>query len=213
MLAGDSYGRAGLGILIFIRRAGRHRTGRHPHGSLGEQLPRGRQPRAPRRTVVAASARHHLSTARTCCSQLILGTRQTVLVGFVTAILIGFIGTNIGLVSGYFGGVVDDVLMRITDFFYAIPFLPFMMVVVALIDRSLPVIIASMALHLLAHRRARRPRAGADAQDAALCPCGARERGGPPAHHVCAYPAQRAAPRPALPHLRRGLGNPHRSRA
>ena len=74
-----------------------------------------------------------------------LGTRQTVLVGFVTAILIGFIGTNVGLISGYFGGVVDEVLMRITDFFYAIPFLPFMMVMVALIDRSLPVIIGSMA--------------------------------------------------------------------
>ena len=78
-------------------------------------------------------------------SQLILGTRQTVIVGFVSAILIGFIGTNIGLISGYFGGVVDEVLMRITDFFYAIPFLPFMMIVVALIDRSLPVIIGSMA--------------------------------------------------------------------
>ena len=37
-------------------------------------------------------------------SQLILGTRQTVIVGFVSAILIGFIGTNIGLISGYFGG-------------------------------------------------------------------------------------------------------------
>lgn len=78
-------------------------------------------------------------------SQLILGTRQTILVGFTSAILIGLIGTNIGLISGYFGGLVDDILMRITDFFYAIPFLPFMMVVVALIDRSLPVIIAAMA--------------------------------------------------------------------
>jgi peptide/nickel transport system permease protein len=78
-------------------------------------------------------------------SQLMLGTWQTILVGIVTAILIGFIGTNVGLLSGYFGGLVDDVLMRITDFFYAIPFLPFMMVVVALVDRRLSVIIASMA--------------------------------------------------------------------
>ena len=78
-------------------------------------------------------------------SQIIIATRQSILVGFVTAVLIGFIGTNIGLISGYFGGYVDDVLMRITDFFYAIPFLPFMMVVVALINRSLTIIIASMA--------------------------------------------------------------------
>ena len=114
------------------------------------------------------SWRHLLGTTfygQDVFSQLVLGTRQTLLVGFITAILIGFIGTNVGLVSGYFGGIVDDVMMRITDFFYAIPFLPFMMVVVALIDRSLPVIIASMALHLLAHRRARRARAGAHPQD------------------------------------------------
>jgi peptide/nickel transport system permease protein len=78
-------------------------------------------------------------------SQLVLGTRQTLLVGLVTAVLIGVIGTNVGLVSGYAGGIGDDIIMRITDFFYAIPFLPFMMVVVALIDRSLTVIIASMA--------------------------------------------------------------------
>src|SRR5262249_37525025 len=61
------------------------------------------------------------------------------------ALLIGAIGTNVGLVSGYFGGITDDILMRITDFFYAIPFLPFMMVVVALIDRSLGVVVAAMA--------------------------------------------------------------------
>jgi len=78
-------------------------------------------------------------------SQVIIATRQSILVGFVTAVLIGFIGTNVGLISGYFGGYVDDALMRITDFFYAIPFLPFMMVVVALINRSLTVIIVSMA--------------------------------------------------------------------
>ena len=208
----DSYGRVGLGILVFFvvlaaiapavipmdPWANNYRA----DGSLAR--------------LDGPSWRHLLGTTyygQDVLSQLILGTRQTILVGFVTAILIGFIGTNVGLVSGYFGGVVDDVLMRITDFFYAIPFLPFMMVVVALIDRSLPVIIASMALHLLAHRRARRPRAGADAQDAALCACRARERGGPPAHHVCAYPAERAAPRLPLPHLRRGLGDPDRSRA
>src|SRR5262249_12473193 len=78
-------------------------------------------------------------------SQLVLGTRQTLLVGIVTAVLIGVIGTNVGLAAGYFGGIIDDILMRMTDFFYAIPFLPFMMVIVAVIGRSLAVIIAAMA--------------------------------------------------------------------
>lgn len=95
------------------------------------------------------SAAHLLGTTyygHDVWSQLVLGTPQTVVVGIVTALLIGFIGTNVGLVAGYFGGVVDDVLMRITDFVYAIPFLPFMMVVVTFFGTSMAVVIGSMAL-------------------------------------------------------------------
>jgi peptide/nickel transport system permease protein len=95
------------------------------------------------------SAAHWLGTTfygQDVFSQLVLGTPQTLLVGVVTAVLVGFIGTNVGLVSGYFGGVVDDVLMRITDFFYAIPFLPFMMVVVTFLGTSVAVVVGSMSL-------------------------------------------------------------------
>jgi peptide/nickel transport system permease protein len=48
------------------------------------------------------SWRHLLGTTfygQDVFSQLVLGTRQTILVGFITAVLIGFIGTNVGLVS------------------------------------------------------------------------------------------------------------------
>jgi len=95
------------------------------------------------------SAAHLLGTTyygQDVFSQLVLATPQTLLVGVVTAILVGFIGTNVGLISGYFGGVVDDVLMRITDFFYAIPFLPFMMVVVSFFGTSVAVVVGSMSL-------------------------------------------------------------------
>jgi peptide/nickel transport system permease protein len=144
VLVADPYGRVGMGILVFfvilaliapaVAPLDPWANNYRPDGSLAR--------------LEGISFSHLLGTTfygQDVFSQLVLGTRQTLLVGFTTAILIGFIGTNIGLVSGYFGGRVDDVLMRITDFFYAIPFLPFMMVVVALIDRSLPVIIASMA--------------------------------------------------------------------
>ncbi len=95
------------------------------------------------------SAAHLLGTTfygQDVFSQLVLATPQTLLVGIVTAVLVGFIGTNVGLVSGYFGGAVDDVLMRITDFFYAIPFLPFMMVVVSFLGTSVAVVVGSMSL-------------------------------------------------------------------
>lgn len=97
----------------------------------------------------AMSARHWLGTTyygQDVFTQTILSTRLVFVVGLTTAFLIGFIGTNIGLVAGYFGGWVDDVLMRITDLVYAIPFLPFMIVVVSLVGPSVKVVVGSMAL-------------------------------------------------------------------
>jgi len=55
--------------------------------------------------------------------RLIYGTRIAVTVGFV-ATVVGLVGgTLIGAVSGYYGGWVDDVLQRVTETIYAIPFL------------------------------------------------------------------------------------------
>lgn len=55
--------------------------------------------------------------------RVIYGTRIAITVGFV-ATAVGFVGgTVIGAVSGYYGGWVDDVLQRITETVYAIPFL------------------------------------------------------------------------------------------
>ena len=66
-------------------------------------------------------------------SQTIVGARMAVLIGFISAIFIVFIGTNVGLISGYFGKYVDDLLMRVTDVAFGIPFIPFAIVLVSLI--------------------------------------------------------------------------------
>lgn len=79
-------------------------------------------------------------------SQVMLGTRLTLIVGLVTAVMIGVIGTNIGLVAGYYGGAVDAVLMRLTDIAYAVPFLPFMIVLIGFVEDRLSATIAAMAL-------------------------------------------------------------------
>ncbi|MFQ5914475.1 MAG: ABC transporter permease [Nitrospinota bacterium] len=95
------------------------------------------------------STKHWLGTTyhgEDVLTQAIVGTRLAFVVGLITALLIGIIGTNIGLISGYFGGYIDDALMRITDVAYAIPFLPFMIVVVTLLFPRLDVVIGSMAL-------------------------------------------------------------------
>jgi peptide/nickel transport system permease protein len=81
-------------------------------------------------------------------SQLIYGTRPALLVGFSAAFFVAFIGTIVGLISGYFGGWVDGVLMRLTDIAFGIPFLPFVIVLVAFLKPSIWNIVLAMALLL-----------------------------------------------------------------
>jgi peptide/nickel transport system permease protein len=79
-------------------------------------------------------------------SQIVMGTRVALLVGFLTALIVTFIGTNIGLISGYYGGWIDNLLMRFVDILYSIPFIPFVIVLVSLLKPSLWNIILAIAL-------------------------------------------------------------------
>src|SRR5262249_28990834 len=81
-------------------------------------------------------------------SQLIYGARPALLVGFTAAFFVVFIGTLVGLIAGYFGGWTDSVLMRITDVAFGIPFLPFVIVLVAFLRPSIWNIVLSMAILL-----------------------------------------------------------------
>jgi peptide/nickel transport system permease protein len=81
-------------------------------------------------------------------SQLIWGTRVALVVGLVSALGSVIIGTLIGLVAGYFGGWTDDVLMRMTDVAFGIPFLPFAMVVISISRPSLTLIIVLVVFFL-----------------------------------------------------------------
>jgi len=64
-------------------------------------------------------------------SRVIVGARPTAIAGVVGGTMIVSIGLTVALLSGYLGGRVDETLMRITDLFYAIPFIPFALVVLA----------------------------------------------------------------------------------
>jgi peptide/nickel transport system permease protein len=79
-------------------------------------------------------------------SQIIMGTRVAFLVGFLTALIVTCIGTGIGLISGYYGGWIDNLLMRFVDILYSIPFIPFVIVLVSLLKPSLWNIILAIAL-------------------------------------------------------------------
>lgn len=79
-------------------------------------------------------------------SQLVLGTRVVLAVGFISAFMVVLVGVTIGLISGYYGGIIDDILMRITDLVYGIPFLPFAIVLLPLLGRSIWCIITAIVV-------------------------------------------------------------------
>ncbi len=64
--------------------------------------------------------------------RIIQGGKMTMTIGAIAVIISTIIGIIIGCISGYFGGKVDMFLMRFTEIFGAIPFLPFAMILSAL---------------------------------------------------------------------------------
>lgn len=97
------------------------------------------------------SARFILGTTnlgRDIFSQLLFGTRTALLVGFSAAIAVAVIGTVVGLVAGYYGGWIETILMRLADIAFGIPFLPFIIVLVAFLQPNIWNIVTAMALLL-----------------------------------------------------------------
>jgi peptide/nickel transport system permease protein len=74
---------------------------------------------------------------RDVLTMLVYGGRATLLVGAVAALLSVAIGLTIGALAGYYGGRVDAVLMRVTEFFQVLPALLFAMVVVTLFSPTI----------------------------------------------------------------------------
>jgi len=66
----------------------------------------------------------------------VLGTRASLVVGILASLISIILGTAVGVSSGYFGRVSDELLMRFTDFFLVIPWFPLMIVVMMLMGRS-----------------------------------------------------------------------------
>ena len=79
-------------------------------------------------------------------SELIFGTRVSLLVAAVTSVLILLLATSVGTVAGYVGGLVDTALMRLVDIMLAIPRLPLMIVLAAYVGTGLTQIILIIAL-------------------------------------------------------------------
>lgn len=70
-------------------------------------------------------------------SQLIYGARVSLIVGFAASLVSMGIGTTVGLVAGFYGGKVGNLLMRFVDFLMVVPDLPLMLVIIAVWGRGL----------------------------------------------------------------------------
>lgn len=79
-------------------------------------------------------------------SRLIWGTQISLLVGLTAAIISVTIGTMVGLISGYYGGHIDSILMRITDVFLCLPVLPLMLIFLVIFGQGLQNVILVIAL-------------------------------------------------------------------
>lgn len=95
---------------------------------------------------------------RDLLSRMIYGARISLLVSFMAVFVGGSIGTTLGLMSGYFGGKLDALIMRLVDITLSIPTILLALVLVSAIGPSFGTVITVIALIIWA-RYARQARA------------------------------------------------------
>ena len=95
------------------------------------------------------STQHWLGTdqiGRDVLTRLLCGTRVSLLVGFLAAAVSTVAGVVLGLISGYFGGVVDMVIMRVTDAIMSFPYILLVLVCASIFRPGLWTIVLILAL-------------------------------------------------------------------
>jgi peptide/nickel transport system permease protein len=78
--------------------------------------------------------------------QLVVGTRSSVVWAFITGLMVMVISIAVGLVAGYLGGIVDDILSVITNVFLVVPAFPLAIIAVQYFNRSSLTIAVVVAL-------------------------------------------------------------------
>lgn len=72
---------------------------------------------------------------RDVLSLLIIGTRNSIFIGFAVTIITSIISIALGIIAGYYGGFVEDIMMRIVDFIIILPPIVLIIVIVTIVRR------------------------------------------------------------------------------
>lgn len=122
-----------IGLMVVIALAADVLAPHNPEvGSLGMRF-------RPPVWQAGGSAAHLLGTdhlGRDVLSRLLFGARVSLVVGFTAVVVAGLLGVALGIAAGYLGGWVDEVIMRLTDTWLALPALTFAIFLAAVLGPS-----------------------------------------------------------------------------
>ena len=86
---------------------------------------------------------------RDILGQLIIGARNSISIAIAVTLLTGAVGLIIGLTTGYFGGWIDNIFMRIIDFFITIPSLMIIIVFVTIVPKyNIPIFVLILSVFI-----------------------------------------------------------------
>ncbi len=86
------------------------------------------------------------SLGRDIAAQMAYGAGTTLIIGLVASFVATTIGVGIGAVSGYYGGLLDDALMRLTEVFQTVPNLIFLLALVAVLGPAIENVVMGIGL-------------------------------------------------------------------
>ena len=125
-----------VGILLFVAAFASHLT---PYDPYEQDLAN---------ALAKPDAAHLFGTdryGRDMLSRVILGAQTTVFSSLLLVLIITVVGTAIGMLCGYFGGKLDDLLMRISDVFLAFPGMVFAIAVAGVLSGGLKSAVVALA--------------------------------------------------------------------